>query len=263
MRTLWLAFLAALVAFPVAAQTYATITVQVTDPVLKPSGNHRIDREASVWDGRANCAPMVAAPLVMVFHGGAGDPSSMKAMFPPQGCAVVAYVAGSDKRSGTIYYRVTHTNLSWNAYAVPEQGWSGVNGVDENQFLLALKSKLVAQYGTTRTYGVGLSKGGMLVHHAACDLGLFEAIATVAATIADPTCTPAVKAPLHHTHGLADTRVCWEFTGTSCNPWPVAKPGIEAWQATGGPHVLTLLPGVVHGWPAGTTAAIWAWLAGL
>lgn len=246
------------VALPGGAQPLVAGTVQVTDAVLKPSGNHKIDRTYLVWDGRANCAGGAVAPLVLALHGGTGSASGMAAQFAPQGCAVVAYPAGSDKRGGTIF--VSGDNLSWNGYAVPEQGWSGLNGVDENQFLLALVAKLKAQFGTGKTFGVGLSKGGMLVHHAACDLAAFDAIATVAATIADPTCTPALHVPLLHVHGLADVRVCWVFTGSGCNPWPVAEPKINFWLSMGGAHQVSLIHGEPHGWPTGTTAQIWTWL---
>ena len=245
-------------ALPGKAQPLVAGTVQVTDAVLKPTGTHKIDRTYLVWDGRSNCAAGVVPPLVIAFHGGGGSSAGMAAQFAPQGCNVVAYPSGSDKNGSTIV--VNGNGLSWNAYAVPEQGWSGTAGVDENQFILALVAKLKAQFGTGKTFGVGLSKGGMLVHHAACDLAAFDAIATVAATIADPTCNPALHVPLFHVHGLADTRVCWTFTGTSCNPWPVAEPKVTAWNAVGGPHQLTLIPGEPHGWPAGTTANIWTWL---
>lgn len=247
-------------------QSLPEYSVNVTDAVLKPTGNHIIARYYLLADGRANCGVGQTARIVLVFHGGGGSAANFATKMPLQGCYVVAYPSGTDKKSSG--WVTKGTGLSWYAYGVEQGSYKNndgsINAVDENQFVLAVTADVRARMAlpNAAVFGVGMSKGAMLAHHIACDLNLFAAFATTAGTINDLTCTPATKAPLKHIHGLADTNVCWVYTGTSCNPWPPAKPLIEGWQGVPpvAPNVLTLVDGLVHDWPDWAAADIWQWL---
>ena len=276
MKMMWRIALAAwfatcmVTAYPGHAQALTQYAVNVTDPVLKPTGNHVIARYYLLWDGRANCAVGQTARIVLALHGGGGTPENFATKFVPQGCYVVAYPYGTDKKSSG--WITKGTNLSWYAYGVEQGSYKNndgtINAVDENQFVLAVLADIRSRTGLTAApvFGAAVSKGAMLSYHIACDLGIFSAFVISSGTITDTTCTPATKAPVFHEYGTADTNVCWVYTGSSCNPWPPAKPLVEAWQGVPptAPNVLLSLTGMTHGWPElpvyDMNAAAWAWL---
>lgn len=249
---------------PASAQAITDGWINITDPVLKPTGNHIIARHYLVWDGRPNCAQGQTARLVVALHGGAGSAEGMATMLVAQGCYVVVYPSGSNKPLGSPI-QVSGTNLSWNASSVTPQGWAENNGVNDDLFIGSLITSVKATYSLATTFGAGLSKGGMLMMHLACDAGTFAALAGVSTTISDPTCFPAAYVPDLHIHGDDDHNVCWSTWFASCDPWPKAQPPIAAWQNHGTGHELHVIAGGVHGWNPGgydSNAAVWTYLNG-
>ena len=240
---------------PPKAQTIANGWINITDPVLNPVAPHVIARHYLVWDGRASCGAKVPR-LVIALHGGHGNATKMATEYlTPQGCYVVAYPSGSNKGLlGQI--RVSGDNLSWNTSSPYEtgQGWAGEAGVNDDLFITSLVTALKAQYGLSKVLVVGVSRGGMLAFHLACDTTLFSVIATVATTINDTSCNPATHIPNLHIHGTADDEVCWNQDYASCAPWPKARPKIvEFWQASGVGHDRHIIIGGTHQWqPNGT-----------
>lgn len=262
MKFIPLAF-ALLLGIPAHAQPITHAWFNVTDPVLQPNGDHVIARHYLIWDGRQNCKPHKQARLVVVFHGGNNSAEVMASWLTPRGCYVVAYPSGSNMTNGVV--RVSGDILLWNASSEVERGWPGEAGVNDDLFIKTLVSTLKANYGLTTAFAVGPSKGGMMAFHYACDTTMFSAIATVASTISDPTCSPAVHIANLHIHGTADDLVCWDFMHSSCEPWPLAYPRVVSfWQASGKGHVLVVLTGGVHAWRPtpdyDTTGKVWTFL---
>ena len=226
---------------PARAQETVDAWIDITDPVLEPTAPHVIARHYKLWDGRPNCPQGQTARLVVAFHGGLGNANKMATEYltPPavNKCYVVAYPSGSNKGANGVI-RVSGDFLLWNISAPLTEGigWPAEAGVNDDLFVASLVATLKAQYGLTTAFAVGVSMGGMLAFHQACDTANFAALATVATTIADPTCDIAYHIPDLHIHGTADTDVCWALTGAQCDPWPRARPLVLDYQAQDGPH---------------------------
>ena len=175
----------------------------------------------------------------------------------------MAYPSGSNKGlMGQI--RVSGDFLLWNIAAPGiDAGWPNAAGVNDDLFVASLVATLKAELGLQTAFAVGVSLGGMFAFHQACDTANFAAVATVATTIADPSCDIAYHVPDLHIHGTSDTDVCW-FAGANCEPWPAARPLVLNYQASGGPHERQIIVGGVHAWDMGngydTTGKIWDWL---
>ena len=264
-----LAFVLAL-SGPAQAQELADRWIDVTDPVLQPAAPHVIARHYKLWDGRPNCGPGETARLVLAFHGGLGSANKMATEYLTapvlDRCYVIAYPSGSNKGLGGVI-RVSGDFLLWNIAAPAlDAGWPNAAGVNDDLFIASLVASLKASHGLNTAFAVGVSLGGMLAFHQACDTANFNALATVATTIADPTCDIAYHIPDLHIHGTADTDVCWALTGAQCDPWPRARPLVLDYQAQDGPHARQIVSGGVHAWDMGngydTTGNIWAWLDG-
>jgi predicted esterase len=265
MKFILLAF-ALLLGIQAHAQPITHAWIKVADPVLNPTAPNVIARHYLLWDGRTNCATGKAPRLVLAFHGRHGNAEKMATEYLiPKGCYIAAYPSGSNNVLGVI--RVSGADLSWNTSSPYEKGkgWAGEAGVNDDLFITTLVDALKAQYSLTTAFAVGLSRGGMMAFHLACDTTMFSAIATVATTISDGTCSPAVHIPNLHIHGTADYLVCWDFMHSSCEQWPLAYPAVvRFWQASGKGHVLVALLGGKHAWQPtldyDTTKKIWAFL---
>jgi poly(3-hydroxybutyrate) depolymerase len=244
------------------AQTLEPRTIRVVDPVLKPTGSNKVDRQYLLWDGRSNCGPGETAQLVIAIHGGSGNPNGMANKFEPQGCSVIAYPAGT-KKGWFGAWKLD--GGSWNASSETPSGAPEKAGVNDDGFMEKLADFLQSSYHLGPPAWVGLSKGGMLVYHVACDaVAPVAAVVGVATTISDPTCAPGVPAPNHHIHGRGDILVCWEDWYPSCDPWPLAKPRITMWQSYGTGHRTPwLIADEPHGWPDGANEAVWDYLSTL
>ena len=216
-----------------------------------------------------------ALPLVLVFHGGAGQPrdiaqvSGMHLIAEREGF-IVAYPAGMPGRRG----------LTWNP--------GGRGEVDDVGFVRALLDRLCTRYNVDRhrVYAVGMSIGGSLVYQLACSLAeRFAAIAVIAGVMLVEKCKPTRPVSVIHIHGTADKRVPLEGgrgRNTSAgNYWPSVSEGIERWcefnRCSGGEQVVRLIEGLVghrrsgsadvelwlveggrHVWPGGATG-VWGW----
>jgi hypothetical protein len=133
--------------------------INVVDPVLNPVAPHVIARHYLVADGRVKGK---TPRLVLAIHGGHGHAEKMATEhLTPKPGYVIAYPSGSNK---LLRVRVDGENLSWNTYSPYEsgQGWAGESGVNDELFLTSLVSKLCSEYAITKTFGVGVSRGGMM-----------------------------------------------------------------------------------------------------
>lgn len=217
-------------------------------------------------------------PLVLVFHGGAGQPhaianiTGMHYIGEREGFIVV-YPAGMPGRWG----------LTWNARTQRR------TDIDDVGFVHALLDELRRHYtiDPRRVYAAGMSIGGSLVYQLACSMSdRFAAVAVVAGAMTAETCNPVHPVSLLHIHGTADQRVPLQGgrgrrTGAG-NNWPAILPGIERWceinrcskpgqvirlieglvgrRYTGAADVeLWLVEGGRHAWPGGASGWSWSW----
>lgn len=147
-------------------------------------------------------------PLVLILHGGGGSPANAARMSDMSGLSdregfIVLYPAGA----GLLSRRL----LTWNAgnccgYAMRRQ-------VDDAGFLSALIERYVAggQADPRRVYVAGLSNGAMMALRLACERPeLVAAVASVAGTVAVPSCAPARPVSVLMIHGRADTHVLYD-----------------------------------------------------
>lgn len=143
-----------------------------------------------------------ATPVVVVYHGGGGNPESMvrlSGMNTKSDAAgfLVAYPFGSgvDPDRG----------LTFNGGDCC--GYAMVQKIDDVAFTRAMLDDLatVANVDTDRVYATGLSNGGIMAHYVAAKLSdRIAAIAPVGGPLMMDECRPARPVPVMHFHGTAD-----------------------------------------------------------
>lgn len=149
----------------------------------------------------ASLDPSRRAPLVLAFHGGGGDAANFAER---TGLSRMA-----DRRGFIIAYPQGIRN-SWNTQGQPAVGYASRNGVDDIAFARAMISRVSSSYAIdpSRVFAVGLSAGGMMAYSLACDMsGEIAAIAVVAGTLTDESCSGLTGVSLLHIHGADDQNV--------------------------------------------------------
>jgi polyhydroxybutyrate depolymerase len=123
---------------------------------------------------------------------------------------------------GTVYDGKTHWNTG---------GWTPNSTVDDLCFIDALIEYLKQQYkiDPKRIYAAGMSNGGEMSYHLACQLSdKIAAIASVAGSMTPETfggCAPTHPMPVMHLHGTKDSVVPYEGDKTAT---PIMKV-LEYW----------------------------------
>ena len=141
------------------------------------------------------------APLILVLHGGGGNPDRTARVTGLTGVALrkgyaVVYPAGTGRRL-----------LSWNAgYCCAS---ASRNRVDDEAFLTAVIQDAQARFGLGRSvYLTGMSNGSMLAEtFAARNPALVRAVAGVSGTMDTRKVRVAAPVPALIIHGTADTMV--------------------------------------------------------
>lgn len=147
----------------------------------------------------ASYTPGTDVPLVMNFHGYTSNASQQMIYGDFRG---VADTAG---------FLLVHPNgtpdnnsiMHWNV------GFGG-STVDDVAFVEQMIDSLVAEYSidTTRLYSTGMSNGGFMSYHLACNLSdRIAAIASVTGSMVTPlslTCSPSHPMPVMEIHGTND-----------------------------------------------------------
>lgn len=139
------------------------------------------------------------APLLMAFHGGAGT---------ADGFVSHAGLLEMADRYGFILVAPQGLRGSWNNGSTT--GFANRSGTDDLAFVAALLDEVERAYPVEpgRVFATGVSAGGMMAYHLACDLpGRFKAIAVVAGTLTDDTCPDGAPVSVLHIHGTADENV--------------------------------------------------------
>lgn len=145
------------------------------------------------------------APLVLSFHGGAGNAENQRRVSGFNELAdkegfIVVYPNGTGKLKDKI--------LTWNGGTCC--GYAVTNQIDDVGFIRALIAELQSQYNIDpkRIYATGLSNGGIMSYRLACDAAdIFAAIGPVAGTQNYIRCEPSEPVSVIHFHGTDDTHL--------------------------------------------------------
>jgi len=146
--------------------------------------------------------PKKPLPLVLVLHGGGGDPagaarmSDMDAVADREGF-IALYPAGTGLFSRRL--------LTWNSGNCC--GYAQRNESDDSGFLAALIERFIKEgrADPRRVYATGLSNGAMMSQRLGCEHGdLIAAIAPVAGQLNIPSCEPKKPVSVLMIHGLKD-----------------------------------------------------------
>ena len=184
-------------------------------------------------------------PLVMNFHGGAGNPMQQRRdtdmdKVADQHGFIVAYGAGTSAFGKF---------LTWNIYL--SDTYATKKNVDDIGYVKAMLDDLghIFKIDEKRVYATGYSMGGILCYRLACELSdRVAAIAPVAATMQNPmeTRNPKRPVPIMHFHGMKDDHCLFEGgVGENARDKmdrPAALDGIQWWiekDGVGGQPVKT------------------------
>lgn len=148
--------------------------------------------------------PATGAPVVLNFHGYAGDPQQEEGLTLMDAAADAAgYVV--------VYPQGTGELLSWNAGACC--GQAAEEGVDDVAFVGTLLDTLEGDLcvDSRRVFATGMSNGGFFSHRLGCELASrIAAIAPVAGVMGIPTCNPSRPVPVIEFHGTSDPLVPYD-----------------------------------------------------
>ena len=147
-------------------------------------------------------------PVVLVFHGGAGNPAQQRhdSMMEPVADAndfIVVYPAGT----GRLQTRL----LTFNGGICC--GYAKENKVDDVGFTSALLKDLATIFhiDKSRVYATGFSNGAFLTYRLACELSdEIAAIAPVSGTLGIDRCSPSRAVPIIHFHGRRDPNAVYD-----------------------------------------------------
>jgi polyhydroxybutyrate depolymerase len=166
-------------------------------------------------------SPSKPAPLVLVFHGGGGNPGSVERMAQMRQAAdrhglIVAYPGGTGRFADRL--------LTWNAWTCCAHALK--NDVDDVGFVRELIAELKRRYSIDpkRIYATGMSNGGMLSYRLACELSdQIAAIAPVAGALNTDSCRPREPVSAVIFHGTDDQHVRFDG-GMSRKRFPGSEP---------------------------------------
>lgn len=175
-----------------------------------------------------------AVPVIVAFHGGGGRPLAFGRRaellrLARQGGAVLLLPEGLGRPGGR--------GGSWNTGGETADGYAEQVGVDDLAFVQAMLADVRRRVTVDpdRIYALGMSKGGMMAYHAACNLdGVFRSIAVVAGTLDARTCRFADQVSLLHIHGTRDENVPFEgglgALSRVPSPWASAERAVGVFQ---------------------------------
>ncbi len=147
-------------------------------------------------------------PLVLLFHGGGGNPWSCMRVTgfnrkADEAGFIAVYPAGTGPRR--------RQGLTWNAGRCC--GPAQHEGVDDVGFIRTLVRHLkeTLPVDPERIYAAGISNGGMMCYRLACEMsGIFAAVGPVAGALNLERCRPARPVSVIAFHGTADLYVRYD-----------------------------------------------------
>lgn len=198
---------------------------------------------------RSSAGPL---PVVLVLHGGGGNPrnagmmSGMSELADRKGFLAV-YPAGMG--------RFPRRLLTWNAGFCC--GYAMDRDVDDVAFLAALIERLIKEgrADPKRVFMTGMSNGAMMAQRFACErAGLVAAIAPVAGQLNVGTCKPSRPVAVLMIHGLKDEHAPYDGGKGRKMVKPRVDRSVPAsvalWERAGSSVTVLSHPGG-HIWPGG------------
>ncbi len=161
-------------------------------------------------------------PLVLLLHGGGGDPEGMEryGMLPvaDREGFVLVRPAGSG--------RLARRLLTWNAGTCC--GWAQAQGVDDVGFLRAVVADVSSRtpVDRARVYAAGHSNGGMMAHRLAAEAG--DLVAAICAVGGAMVCEPpraGPPVPVLQIHSQDDPRALYD--GGLGPPFPLTNHRVQ------------------------------------
>jgi polyhydroxybutyrate depolymerase len=160
-----------------------------------------LDRRSLIYIPRGY-DPARPTPVVVVFHGGGGNPESMVAFSGLNDKAddagfIVVYPYGTGRLPNRL---LTFNGGNCCGYAMD-------NTIDDVGFVRAMLDDLatVANVDANRVFATGMSNGGIMAYRVASELAdRFAAIAPVGGPMGTETCNPSRPVAVMHFHGTAD-----------------------------------------------------------
>lgn len=149
-----------------------------------------------------------SVPLVLVFHGGAGNAENAIRMtgfnqIADENGFIVAYPNGTGRLEDKI--------LTWNGGGCC--GFAQNNHIDDVGFVRAVIADIetVASINPKQIYATGISNGGIMSYRLACEAAdLFAAIAPVSGSLMISPCTPTEPVSVIHFHGTDDQHILYD-----------------------------------------------------
>jgi polyhydroxybutyrate depolymerase len=162
-----------------------------------------LDRRSLVYIPRGYDAAR-PTPVVVVFHGGGGNPETMVNFSglndkADEAVFIVAYPYGTGRLPNRL---LTFNGGNCCGYAMD-------NNIDDVGFTRAMLDDLasVANVDANRVYATGMSNGGIMAYRVASELAdRFAAIAPVGGPMGTETCKPSRPVAVMHFHGTADAQ---------------------------------------------------------
>lgn len=194
--------------------------------------------------------PTRPTPLVVVFHGGGGNPETMVTFTGMNDTAdregfLVAYPYGTGRLPNRL---LTFNGGNCCGYAMD-------NNIDDVGFVRVMLDDLarVANLDSGRVYATGMSNGGIMAYRVASELAdRFAAIAPVGGPIGTETCHPTQPISVIHFHGTADEHAPFNGGQGVGNPLTHVRPvflsvqhSLDQWIKANGcttPPVVEQLP---------------------
>ena len=145
------------------------------------------------------------APLLLVFHGGFGNPASI--------ARITGFNALAEKAGVVVAYPQTYGDHWDDGRSATRASEPAANDL---LFVKKLVRKLRSEFRIDkhRIYAVGISNGAMMCHRLGCEMAAtFSGIATVAGTMPAEVaakCTPPRALSVLMVHGTEDPIVPWE-----------------------------------------------------
>lgn len=187
----------------------------------------------------ASYDPKTPAPVVLIYHGGGGNPEStvrlsgMNAKADEAGfVAVYPYGSGVNADRG-----LTFNGGDCCGYAMHQE-------IDDVAFTAALLDDLeeIASIDPSRVYATGLSNGGIMAHFVAAHLSdRIAAIAPVGGPLMTESIKPDHPVPVMHFHGTADAFAPFDggygqsgTGGRGATDFRSVQHSLDAWIAANG-----------------------------
>ena len=148
-------------------------------------------------------SPDTHTPLVIYLHGGGGNARSAQLDGMHAAADRLGFILAAPEGTGEV--RFGQLRAVWNGGQW--EGGTCCGNADDVGFIAKMIDELIEKFkiDAGRIYAVGISNGGLMTNHLACELAdRLAAVATVAPAAMPMDCSPSVPISIMDVHGTAD-----------------------------------------------------------